>query len=132
MLVLHRDRTQHIVKIVCRHNLADAKDEFSIEKLLPPPKLVQLRTVERQRAGQRVVALHAAGLGVRGVTVELQKLDTEATAFPAHEFFRIKASSYNEQTIKTPLARIGATGKKIIRVTSPYSAEINSRVPRQP
>jgi len=42
MLILHRHWTQHIVEIVCRRNFAESQDEFAIEKLLSPPKLVEL------------------------------------------------------------------------------------------
>jgi hypothetical protein len=42
MLILNRHRTQHIVEIVCRRDFAESEGELSIEKLLSPPKLVEL------------------------------------------------------------------------------------------
>src|SRR4029450_7740894 len=112
MLILHRHRTQHIVEIVCRRNFADSQNELSIEKLLSPPQLVQLGTVQWLRARQRIVALHAASLGICVLTVELQKLDTEAAAWPADQFLRIKASSDNKEPVEAPLARCRAGGKE--------------------
>jgi hypothetical protein len=55
--------------------------------------------------------LHAAGLSICVLTVELEKLDAKAAAWPANELLRIKASSENKEPVETPLARIGAAGK---------------------
>ena len=58
-----------------------------------------------------IVSLHAASLSICVLTVELQKLDAEAAAWPANELLRIKASSDNKEPVEAPLARIGAAGK---------------------
>src|ERR1044071_4039962 len=99
MLVLHRDRTQHVIEIICRYNFAESQDEFAVEQLLPPPKLVKLRTEQWRRARQRNVALYAASLSICVLTVELQKLNAKATAWPTEDFLRIHASSENKQSI---------------------------------
>src|SRR4029078_6304817 len=106
MLVLHRHRTQHVVEIICRYNFAESQDEFAVEKLLPPPKLVELRTEQWFRAGQRIVALHTASLSICVLTVELHQLHAKAAAWPTEDFLRIHASSKNKQSVKAPLARI--------------------------
>src|SRR6187399_2021983 len=118
MLVLHRHRTQHIVEIICRYNFAESQDEFAVEQLLSPPKLVELRTVQRCRARQRIVALHAASLSICVLTVELQKLDAKAAARPTEDFLCVQASSENKQSIKAPLAWIGTTGSQPIPISS--------------
>src|ERR1044071_728236 len=99
MLVLHGDRTQHIVEIICRYNFAESQDEFAVEQFLPPPKLVQLRTEQWLRTRQRIVALYAASLSICGFTVELQKLHAKAAARPTEDFLRIHASSENKQSV---------------------------------
>ena len=104
---------------------------FAIEKLLPPPKLVQLGTVQWVRARQRIVALYAASLSICVFTVELQKLDAEAAAWPANKLLRIKASSDNKEPIEAPLARIGAAGKQAICISNPNASQENSCVSRQ-
>src|SRR4029079_19713739 len=117
MLVLHRHRTQHNVEIVCRYNFAESQDEFAVEQLLPPPKLVELRTEQWFRARQRIVALYAASLSICVLTVELQKLNAKAAARPTEDFLRSHASAENKQSIKAPLAWIGTTGSQPICIS---------------
>src|SRR5690349_20437302 len=126
MLVLHRHRTQHIVEIICRYNFAESQDKFAVEQLLPPPKLVELRTVQWFRARQRIVALHAASLPICVLTVELEKLDAKAAARPTEDFLRIKASPENQQSIKAPLARIVPTGSQPICISGDQASEAKS------
>src|SRR4051812_40205248 len=131
MLVLHRHRTQHIVEIICWYNFAESQDEFAIDQLLPPPKLVEFRTVKWVRARQRIVPLHAASLSIRVLTVELQKLDSKAATSPTEDFLRIQANSQDKQSIKAPLARIGTTGKQAICISGQQASQEKSRVFRQ-
>src|SRR4029077_20355644 len=131
MLVLHRHRTQHVVEIICRYNFAESQDEFAVEQFLPPPKLVELRTEQWFRPWERIVALQTASLSRCLLTVELQKLDAKAAAWPTKDFLRIHASSKNKQSIKAPLARIVTTGSQPICISCNQASEEKSRVFRQ-
>jgi hypothetical protein len=75
--------------------------------------------------------LYAASLSICVLTVELQKLDAKATAWPTEDFLRIHASSENKQSIKAPLARIVTTGSQPICISSQEASQEKSRVSRQ-
>ena len=83
------------------------------------------------RARQGIVALHTAGLSICVLTVELEKLDAKAAAWPANELLRIKASSENREPVETPLPWIGAAGKQAICISNPHASQENSCVSRQ-
>jgi hypothetical protein len=88
--------------------------------------------MKRRRAGQGIVTLHATSVLIGRFTIESQKLDAEATAWPTYKLLRVNAGSNNEQTVEAPFTGLCAAGKNIICITHPHAAQKNSCVSRQP
>jgi hypothetical protein len=85
-LVLGWNRPRDVVKIVGGNHFPNPEDNLIVEESLAIPQLIKFGAIKRRRAGQAFIALHAAGLAIGVLSVELQELHAERSAFPVQKF----------------------------------------------
>ena len=122
-LIVRGNGTGNVVEIIRRNQLADAKDEPVLQESLPIPELIKLGAVQGFGAGQAVVALHAAGLAVGVLAIELEKLNAERRAFPADEFLGVEIRADDEGAVPAPFAGFRPAGDEAVGIRQPKAAE---------
>src|SRR3984893_8598942 len=120
-----------VVEIVGGNHLPNPEDNLIVEESLAIPQLVKFGAIKRFRPGQAVITLHAAGLAIGVLPVELQELHAERSAFPVQKFSGVEICPNDQRTIPAPFARLSTPGQEAVRIGQPETTKAEPGVFRQ-